>query len=222
MALFILSNIANLIILIGCWSKDVIWLRILLICGLILILPYYYFQVEAWWAAIAWNIAFVIAHSVRIQMTLAERRPANFSREENALYLSGFEGLTPLQFKKILKIGQWRDLESGLQIQTKGNPAVSQIAILYGVIEARVENRVLGAFGSGDFIGLSCIAANAEEICDMTVIRPTRIMCWSNQDLMQLLSADQQLYVALRKTAGASLAPILIAMVERENPKNIA
>lgn len=217
MTLFILSSVASLILLIGYWAKDIYWLRMISIGGLTCLFPYYYFQVEPLWIPMAWNVAYIALHSIRVHEIVRDRRSVDFTQEENALYLRGFDSLTPQQFKKILNIGRWRDLEPGHRIQSDGDPAVIAIAFLYGAAEARKKNRWLSTYGPGDFAGIGCIAKGGQEIYDLTVIQPTRVMCWGHRELMQMLETDPQLSVLLRKIAGASLAPALIRLVEPEN-----
>ncbi len=134
------------------------------------------------------------------------------------MYLRGFDNLTPQQFKKMLTIGRWRDLESGHQILSEGDPSVIEIAFLYGAAEARKKNLCLGSYGPGDFAGIGCIVKSGYEFYDLTVTQPTRVMCWSHRELMQMLEKDPQLSDLLRKVAGASLAPALIRLVEPDNP----
>lgn len=51
-------HIANLVYLGSYWCKDVRWLRVLTILGIILLIPYYLAQVEPLYAAAAWNAFF--------------------------------------------------------------------------------------------------------------------------------------------------------------------
>ena len=218
MTLFILSSAANLILFIGYWAKDILWLRKISIGGLICLFPYYYFQMEPLWIPIAWNVAYIALHSIRVREIVKDRRSVDFTQEENELYLRGFDNLTPQQFKKMLTIGRWRDLESGHQILSEGDPSVIEIAFLYGAAEARKKNLCLGSYGPGDFAGIGCIVKSGYEFYDLTVTQPTRVMCWSHRELMQMLETDPQLSDLLRKIAGASVAPALIRLVEPDNP----
>ena len=160
MALFLLSSVASLIFLIGFLAKDIPWLKILSIGGLACLFPYYYFQAEPPWVPLGWNVAYIAVHFIRVREVFEDRRPVDFTREENDLYMRVFDSLTPRQFEKILRIGRWRDLEPGYQIQSDGNPAVLEIAFLFGSAESRKNDRWLASYGPGDFAGLRYIYRN--------------------------------------------------------------
>jgi len=217
MTLFILSSAANLIVFVGYWAKDILWLRIISIGGLVCLFPYYYFQAEPLWIPMAWNVAYIALHFIRVFEIVRDRRPVDFTQEENALYLQVFDSLTPQQFKKILTIGRWRDFEPGHRIHSDGDPSVIEIAFLYGAAEARKKNRPVGSFGPGDLVGIGFIARNGQELFDLSASKPTRVMCWGHHELMKFLETEPELSGILQKIAGASLAPILIGLVEPEN-----
>jgi CRP-like cAMP-binding protein len=214
MFLFVINTAANLIFMSAYWVKDILWLRILSIVGSLVILPYYYFQVEPLWEPMAWSCVYMTIHGIRAWEIILERRPVEFLPEENKLYQSTFPNLSPQQFKKILALGKWEDLDGGRKVLSEGNPAETLTAILTGEIEARTGDRVLGTYDPGDFVGLGCIMTDAPEFCDATVTRPARVMRWNYPDLKKILDADQDLAFALRKTAGSALATKLIKVLQ--------
>ena len=214
MLLFITINVANLIFLGAYLVKDILWLRILSIAGSVVILPYYYFQIETLWAPIAWTFAYMVIHGVRTWGIIQERRPVDFLPEEDKLYKSTFPNLSAHEFKKILTLGKWADLDGGYKVLTEGNPAETLTAVLTGQIEARKGDRLLGTYDSGDFVGLGCIMADTTEFCDAIVTRPARVMHWTYPDLKKILDSDQDLALALRKTAGSALAAKLVNVMQ--------
>ena len=214
MTLFVINTAANLIFMSAYWVKDILWLRLLSIFGSLVILPYYYFQVEPLWEPMAWSCVYMIIHGFRAWGIYQERRPVELNREESDLYKLAFSSLTPQQFKKILKVGQWQDLAVGTKILAQGDPAESVTAILSGEMEARTGERVLGTYDPGDFIGLGCIMTDAKAFSDTAVIRPARVMHWNYSKLKEILDLDQDLAFALRKIAGSSLATKLMKVLQ--------
>ncbi len=214
MLLFIIINVANLIFLGAYLVKDILWLRILSIAGSVVIIPYYYIQIEPLWAPIAWTIAYMVIHGVRTWGIIQERRPVDFLPDEDKLYKSTFPNLSAHQFKKILTLGKWADLDGGRKVLTEGNPAETLTAVLTGEIEARKGGRLLGTYDPGDFVGLGCIMADAPEFCDAIVTRPARVMRWNFSELKSIMDSDQDLAFALRKTAGSALAAKLIKVMQ--------
>jgi hypothetical protein len=214
MSLFFFNTAANLIFIGAYWVKDILWLRVLSIVGSLVILPYYYLQPEPLWEPMMWSFVYMAIHGFRAWGIIQERRPVEFSDEENTLYKKTFDNLSPQQFKKILKIGQWQDLDKGVKVQSEGDPAENVVAVTTGELKARKSGRVLGSYGPGDLIGLGCIMTNAKEFCDTTVTRPARVMRWNYPELKKILDADQNLAFALEKTAGATLAANLIKVLQ--------
>ncbi len=178
MPLFLLNFAANLIFVAAYSVKDVLWLRVLSISGSLVILPYYYFQIEPLWAPMMWSGAYICIHGYRAWEIFLERRPVTFGEEENRLYHETFDNLTPQQFRKILEVGEWRDLAVGDRVFTEGDPAETLTAMLSGEVEARKDDRVFGRYANGEFIGLGCIMIDAPEFCDAIVTSPARVMQW--------------------------------------------
>jgi Popeye-like protein len=216
MSLNVLDNLANLIFVSAYWVKDILWLRLLAIVGSLVVIPYYLLQTDPLWTPMMWSCVFISIHATRAWGIMKERRPVAFTSDEQLLYDKTFSALSPRQFKRLLAIGEWQDLERGYVLHSTGNPSDSLEAVVRGELEARRHGRVLGHARPGDLAGLASVLGGSPELFDATVTQPARVMRWRVADLQKLGRVDESLTSALRKIAAAAIAEKLIRAVQAE------
>jgi hypothetical protein len=210
-----LDDLANLIFLGAYLVKDILWLRLLTIVGSLVVIPFYLLQTDTLWTPIMWSGVFIGVNAVRAWGIVKERRPVTFTGDEQFLYDNTFNTLSPQQFKRLLAIGEWQDLERGSVLHSTGDPPDSLEAVVRGELEARRHGRVLGharrrSRGPGQRAGWLARALRRK------VTQPARIIRWRRADLQRFAGADESLTSALRKIAGAALAGTLIRAVQDE------
>jgi hypothetical protein len=86
MSLNALDNLANLIFLGAYWVKDILWLRLLVMVGSLVVIPYYLLRAEPLWTPTMWSCVFISIHAVRAWGIVKERRPVAFTGDEQLLY----------------------------------------------------------------------------------------------------------------------------------------
>jgi CRP-like cAMP-binding protein len=156
-------------------------------------------------------------HPRRARLGHRERASAVvFTSDEQFLYNKTFSALSPHQFKRLLAVGEWQDLDRGYVLHSTGDPADSLEAVLRGELEARRDGRVLGHARPGDLAGLASVLGGSPELFDATVTQPARVMRWRITDLQKLAGADESLTSALRKIAATAIAEKLIRAVQAE------
>ncbi len=216
MPLYVIDDLANLIFVGAYWVKDILQLRLLSIVGSLAVIPYYLLQTDPLWAPMMWSCVFISINATRAWGIMKERRPITFTEDERLLYDKTFRVLSLQQFKRLLAVGEWQDLDIGHVLHSIGDPPNSLEAVVRGELEARRGGRVFGHAGAGDLSGLPSVLGGSPELFDVTVTQPARVMCWRLPDLENLAEADESLTSALRKIAGAALAEKLIRFVQAE------
>jgi hypothetical protein len=214
MFLNILDDLVNLIFLGAYWVKDILWLRLLALVGSLVAIPYYLLQPDPLWTPTIWSCVFIGIHATRAWDIVRERRPVAFTGDEQLLYEKTFSALSPQQFKRLLGIGEWQDLEYGYVLHSTGDPPGTLEALVRGELEARRDGRVLGHARPGDLAGLASVLGGSPELFDTKVTEPARVMRWRVADLQQLAGADEGLTSALRKIGAAAIAEKLIRAVQ--------
>ncbi len=216
MNLNLIDDLANLIFVGAYWVKDILLLRLISIVGELVVIPFYLLQTEPLWTPMTWSCVFITIHATRAWGILKERRPVEFTADEQVLYDKRFSVLTRPQFKRLLSIGEWLDLDRGHVLHSTGDPADSLLAVVRGELEARRNGRLLGYSHSGDLAGLASVLGRAPEFFDATVTQPARVIRWRLTDLQELARSDEQLTSILRMIAAAAIADKLIRFVQTE------
>jgi hypothetical protein len=216
MLLNVLDDLVNLIFLGAYWVKDILWLRLLAMVGSLVSIPYYLLQTEPLWTPTMWSCVFISIHATRAWGIVKERRPVVFTGDEQLLYERTFSALSPQQFKRLLAIGEWQDLDPGYVLHSTGDPPNTLEAVVRGELQARRNGRVLGHARPGDLAGLASVLGGSPELFDTTATQPARVIRWRLADLQELAGADESLTSALRKIAGAAMAEKLIRLVQAE------
>jgi hypothetical protein len=216
MYLNVLDDLVNIIFIGAYRVKDILWLRLLSIVGSLMIIPYYLLQMEPLWTPTMWSLVFISIHATRAWGIMKARRPVKFAGDEQLLYDKTFSALSPQQFKRLLAIGEWQDLDRGHLLHRTGDPPNSLEAVVRGELEARRNGRVLGQARPGDLAGLAGVLGGSPELFDTIVTEPARVMRWRLEQLHDLAGVDENLTSALRKIAGAALAEKLIRFVQTE------
>jgi len=211
-----LDSLANLIFVGAYWVKDILWLRLLAMVGSLVLIPYYLLQAEPLWMPAIWSCVFISIHATRAWGIIKERRPVAFTGDEQFLYDKAFSALSPQQFKRLLAIGEWQDLDRGYVLHSTGDPPDSLEAVVRGELEACRGGRLLGYVRPGELAGLASVLGGSPELFDVTVTQPARVMRWQVADLQKLAGADESLTSALRKIAAAAIAEKLIRAVQAE------
>lgn len=214
MHLNLLDSLANLIFVGAYWVRDILWLRVMAIVGSLVVIPFYLLQPDPLWTPMFWSCVFITIHATRVWGIVKERRPVAFTADEQFLYDKTFGALSPQQFKHLLAIGKWQDLDRGHILHRIGDAPESLEAVVRGELEARRAGRVLGYARPGDLAGLASVLGDAPELFDTMVTQPACVIRWRLADLQQLAGADESLTSTLRKIALASIAEKLIRFVQ--------
>lgn len=216
MPLNVIDDLANLIFVGAYWVKDILWLRLLTIAGSLVVIPFYLLRAEPLWTPMIWSCVFIAINAARAWGILRERRPVLFTGDEQLLYDKAFSALSPQQFKRLLAVGEWQDLDRGYVLHAIGDPPETLEAVVRGELEARRGGRVLGYARPGDLAGLASVLGDSPELFDTAVTQPARVMRWRLADLRKFAGADEGLTSTVRKIAAAAIAEKLIRYVRAE------
>ena len=212
------DDAGNFVFVAAYLVKDILWLRLLSIAGSLVVLPYYLLQPEPLWTPVFWAFVFVSINLFRAGQIFRERRPVHLTPDEEALYNQAFNSLSPQQFVKLSAAGEWRDLEVGQTVHSRGDDATRVTALASGTLEVSRNGKLLGSFGAGDLLGISCLLEDSQdafhELLDTTVAAPARVLQWDAKELKRLTQADPVFDSVLSKLAASSLAAKLIKFMQ--------
>ena len=100
-------HVANILFVLSYSVRDMMWLRVLALCGVLISLPYYYLQPEVLWQPIGWAAVFLGINGYHVWRLWLERRPVELSADEARLYELTFFPLARRRFAELARLGRW-------------------------------------------------------------------------------------------------------------------
>ncbi len=186
--------------------KDILWLRAVSILASILAIIFNYF-VDAGpiWLVIGWSIVFILINSYNIILLLQERRGVTFSPEEQEMYETVFQGFSPVEFMKLLRIGQWREVDVE-QVLVKQGQNVDEILFIYdGRADVFNNDQKINQLKDGAFIGEMELARDRPAVATVKSTTPVRIIAWPVVDLKQFLIRNPSMNSTIQSIFSADL-----------------
>jgi len=205
-------HVANVLYLCSYLVRDILWLRVLTIAAGLSLIPFYcHCSDHILWAPIGWNAVFVSVNLVQIGILLRERRPRRLGGAEQELYDTVFADLAPGEFRKLMKVAQWRDVTTGSIIVERDNVVADMMVLKQGGLEVRVGDRVIAILQPGQFIGEMSFLSGERATADVVATEGSRLLVWSQADLNEFLERRAALAHKLRGILGRDVVAKLRA-----------
>jgi hypothetical protein len=168
--------------------RDILWLRVVSILASILAIIFNYFVAAGpIWLVIGWSVVFIVINTFNILILLKERGGVHFTSEKQEMYETVFQGLSPVEFMKLLRIGQWKEVNEEQILVEKGQ-TVDQIQFIYnGQAEVLSNGRKVADIKDGAFIGEMEFAEGKSAVATVKTVTPNRIVAWPTVELRRLL-----------------------------------
>jgi CRP-like cAMP-binding protein len=185
--------------------RKILWLRVISVLAGISMIIYFYFQREPLWVPLYWSLVFVILNAVHTVILIYERRPLNFSLEEQKLFQMVFRTLTPIEFKKLLKQAAWQDASVNNSLVSKGQQLDHVYLIFSGLVSVMIEGQAVAQLKDGQFIGEMSFLTGETASADVIAQKDTRYISWNMQDLRVFLKKNPALQSAMQLVIGMDL-----------------
>jgi Popeye protein conserved region len=95
-------HVANIIYLVSFLTRDIMWLRVLTCCGLVLGLVFFTCQPAPMYGPTIWHLVFLFINGVQIRRLVLERRRLNLSSEREKLAEATFKDLSREEMLNLL------------------------------------------------------------------------------------------------------------------------
>jgi hypothetical protein len=136
-----LVHIAALFTLVCFFFRDQIRLRIFAAVGDALLSLYYYLAFDPpLWNPMVWTVMNVVVNITILVIIIRDGRLFEMTDQEMNLFRN-LEGLTPGQFRRLVKAGTWHTAESETQITTEGEHPRKLYYVLEGAIDIEKSKR---------------------------------------------------------------------------------
>lgn len=146
-----LVRIATLMLLLAYFIRDELKLRLMIIAATLVFNLYYWLVPDPpLWESVIGGFLMIAVNIYVLVQVLLDRTTFRLSDEEKQLF-SAFETLTPGQFRRILKIAQWKTAKDDA-LTHQGAPTSALYFIFEGVIAVEKGNHKF-RLPQGNFVG---------------------------------------------------------------------
>jgi hypothetical protein len=205
-------HLANVLYLCSYLVRDILWLRVLTVFAGLSLLPFYSSCSDhILWAPIAWNLVFMTVNLVQIGILLRERRPQLLVGPEQELYTQVFSELTPGEFRRLMKLGEWREIAPGSTIVHRDSMVLDMQVLRAGALEVRAAGNVIALLKPGQFVGEMSFLSGEKATADVIATEPSRVLAWSQESLNDLLEKRPTLAFKIRGILGRDVVAKLRA-----------
>ena len=191
----ILLYCANIIWLAAFATKNVVWLRSLVVLGNIFVLPYYYFFLgEPMWDNIAWALIFTAINLFMLLLIYLESRPILLSDLEQKIYDRTFKSLKPKEFKHLIDHGSLDELQPDAGLVTRDTHLEKLMLVVEGQAEVVLKNGDQVDIPAGGFIGEQSFITGENTSADVATGREAaKILSWNSDSLRKYLEKKPHL-----------------------------
>ena len=205
-------HLANVLYLCSYLVRDILWLRLLTVLAGLSLLPFYgSCSDHVLWAPIAWNLVFMTVNLVQIGILLRERRPLLLVGAEQELYTQVFSDLSPGEFRRLLQLGEWREIDTGSTIVQRDTLVHDMQVLRAGSLDVRAGRQVIAQLKPGQFVGEMSFLSGEKATADVVATQPSRVLAWSQESLNTLLEKKPALAFKIRGILGRDVVAKLRA-----------
>ena len=195
-------------------DPDILNLRLLSVASgaATLIFTYYHPVGRPLWLPFGWNVLFMTINAGHIYSILsskweAERMPPQAVDLWKAVF--SHQGVSAVDFNKLLACGTWTTLRKGTALQAEGQPSASIFLLVQGGADVSVGGTKTHRLSQHQFIGdmgLSsgiAISQPVRGVATVTTNQQTTCLVWSRAALHELLEREPMLRVRASRTQRA-------------------
>lgn len=195
----------NVLYLLAYLVRDVLWLRLLTVAGMISLMAFYWLQPTPMYNAIAWNMLFMLVNVVQIGLLVLERRPVFLGEEELHLYRTLFRSLKPREFTRLLSLAEWKQAKPGEELVAQHQPVKTLLLMTSGRATVEVDDRHVADVFAGQFVGEMGFLTEQNATARVVAHETVDYLAWRTGRLRAVLAATPALHVKVQGILGRDL-----------------
>jgi hypothetical protein len=201
------ANACYLLLAVSYLVTNLFWLRVLAVIALGLEGVYFYFaSTPPLWVGIIWAIVFVVINLVQLMIMTWARFSVRMNEDEKRLYRGPFDGLTPVQFNRLLKIGRWCDVDAGTRLTIQDEPVPELYLIANGSAQVMIGSEIVASLPAGSFVGEMSLVRGGNASANVVAAGPCRLFAVAKPELAILLKHDHEIETAILRVIGRDMA----------------
>lgn len=200
---FVLINGGYLLMLLALIARDILWLRLILMCAQTLLGAY---GVHIGNMPMAfWNFVFVGINVIRVVGLLSERRPIRLPRDMDLIYRQIFAAMSRREFLFLWELGDPREYQ-GQQLIREGAKQTELVLLLDGEVVVRKGGQEITRLGRGKFVAEMSFVTGEPASADVIADGPVRCLAWPQEKLHHLERLNPALLVKLQRILARDLS----------------
>lgn len=199
----ILVNSGYFLQLIALLTKDILWLRAILIVAQSVVCVYAY-RIGVL-PIFFWNIAFVSINIVRLAGILNERRPVKLPQAEEDIYRASFSAMTRREFLYLWEMGHAQQYD-GKQLIREGEKQKDLVLLLAGQVSVKKGDKQVARLGRGTFVAEMSFVTGEPASADVFADGIVHSRSWSQEKLFALEQLNPALLIKLQNILARDLS----------------
>ncbi|MDP3920729.1 MAG: cyclic nucleotide-binding domain-containing protein [Candidatus Omnitrophota bacterium] len=202
-----LGDFAYVLIVCSYLVKDMLWLRSLAILASLSMITFNYLVPETpLWVMVRWNAVMLLINVAQIVILVHERRGAQMNEEEKELYTTLFRNMSPVEFMKLIRLGDWDRVPRGRVVLREGDK-VDHLTLVYnGAMNITREGQEVATLKDGAFIGEMSFITEKPASATVTATTNSRIIQWPKDALNRLLLRNPAMRISMQAALGSDMA----------------
>ena len=195
----IVGHTAWVLVALSYYVRDILVLRgLAVVSGLVSLVYNYFIPVGPLWLVIFWIVVIITINSVRTVGIIVEHRSIDFSEDELELHETVFQSFSPVEFMKLMRIGEWRTVESGHRFAEQGILIEGLKLLFNGEVVIERDGEEVGRVRDGSMIGEMSYIQGGAATATVTSTRPCRYVVRPKDKLRQLLKRNPSMDIAMK------------------------
>lgn len=188
------------------YVRDMLILRgLAIVSGFIGMAYNFFLPVGPLWLVIFWLSVFILINCVRIMGYIFDRRSIAFNDDEAELHETVFQTFTPMEFMKLMRIGEWKRAETGESLAEEGR-AIGGLKLLFnGEVVVERDGEEIGRARDGAMIGEISFLQGGAATASVSATTPCRYVTWPGDELRKLLRRNPAMDIAMKHVFSVDL-----------------
>jgi Popeye protein conserved region len=206
------ANLCYLLLALSYAVSNMWWLRSLAIAALAIETAYFFFGADRpLWVWIGWNVVFIGTNAIQLWLLLRERLRVRFDEQERLLHRDLFSELSPMDFKRLLKAGEWHDVGEGTVLAQENRPLADVSVLIAGAAKVEVGGKLVALLQPGALIGEMSFLTRSNASADVTTAAPSRLFSIAKPKLEALFQSNAGIETAIHRLMGQDLVRKLLS-----------